>query len=107
MKPIQSSPPRWLSPKWTPPRPTEATARTPAPGETPSPWALPLGEYARDVIGEQFHQVVKREKAVLAGTDPEALHQMRVATRRLRTALRLFGPASGSPPARESAGCAS
>jgi CHAD domain-containing protein len=41
----------------------------------------------------QFEPVVTKEAGARAGKDPEFLHDMRVATRRLRTALRLFGNA--------------
>jgi CHAD domain-containing protein len=56
-----------------------------------------LGEYAHQIISEQFQQMVKQEKKVLADKDPEPLHRMRVATRRLRTALHVFAPAITIP----------
>lgn len=56
-----------------------------------------LGKYAYQIIGEQFQQMVKQEKKVLADKDPEPLHRMRVATRRLRTALQVFAPAIKIP----------
>lgn len=49
-----------------------------------------LGDYAYQVIQEQYRRILKQEADVLADTDPEALHQMRVGTRRLRTALQVF-----------------
>jgi CHAD domain-containing protein len=58
-----------------------------------------LGEYASSVIGDQYHQIVKQEKKVLADTDPKHLHHMRVGTRRLRTALQVFGMAVELPKA--------
>jgi CHAD domain-containing protein len=45
---------------------------------------------------EQLGRLLAEEAGVRAGQDPEAVHRMRVATRRLRTALKLFridGPA--------------
>jgi len=57
----------------------------PRPTET-----ITLGEYAHQTIHEQFHQMIKQEKHVLADKDPEHLHQMRVASRRLYTALQVF-----------------
>ena len=53
-------------------------------GEQPMPLAgaLVLSRYWRDACG--------REEAVRAGEDPEAVHDMRVAVRRLRAALDLF-----------------
>ncbi|MBD2101215.1 CHAD domain-containing protein [Leptolyngbya sp. FACHB-261] len=58
-----------------------------------------LGEYARVVIGEQYRRLIKPEKKVLADKDPEALHQMRVSSRRLRTALQVFAVAVELPKA--------
>lgn len=59
---------------------------------TPEAQAQPLtlGEYAYQVIDEQYRKTIKQEKKVLADKDPEHLHQMRVGTRRLRTALQVF-----------------
>jgi CHAD domain-containing protein len=58
-----------------------------------------LGNYAYQVIEEQFQHVSRQEKRVLADQDPEPLHQMRVSIRRLRTALQIFGPAIALPKA--------
>ncbi len=52
--------------------------------------ALTLGEYAHTVIDEQYRNVVKHEKKVIADRNPEHLHRMRVSTRKLRTALQVF-----------------
>jgi CHAD domain-containing protein len=60
---------------------------------------LTLGAHAYTVIQEQYRQMVKREKKVLADEEPEHLHQMRVATRRLRTALQVFQAAIALPKA--------
>jgi CHAD domain-containing protein len=61
-----------------------------------------LGDYAHAVIAKQYQRLVKQEAGVLQDTDPEYLHQMRVGTRRLRTALQIFGEAVKLPkPARE------
>ncbi len=68
----------------------------PRPTET-----ITLGEYAHQTIREQFHHLIKQEKQVLADKDPENLHQMRVASRRLYTALQVFGSVIELPkPAR-------
>ncbi|MEP0913100.1 CHAD domain-containing protein [Leptolyngbya sp. GB1-A1] len=64
---------------------------------TPPPQTLEA--YAYQVIEEQYRRIVKQEKRVLADKDPEALHQMRVGTRRLRTALQVFGSAIDIPKA--------
>jgi CHAD domain-containing protein len=64
--------------------------------------ALTWGEYAHAIIAKQYSRLVKQESGVLNDTEPESLHQMRVATRRLRTALQVFGAAIELPkPARE------
>ncbi len=58
-----------------------------------------LEAYAYQVIEEQYRRIIKQEKKVLADKEPEALHQMRVGTRRLRTALQVFDPAIEIPKA--------
>lgn len=52
--------------------------------------SITLGELVCQIIAEQFDRIVKQERDVLADKDPEPLHQMRVGTRRLRTALQVF-----------------
>ncbi len=51
-----------------------------------------IGEYTHAVIAQQYGHMIDQEAGVLADQDPEYLHQMRVGSRRLRTALRVFGP---------------
>lgn len=76
-------------------KPTEQ--RTAAP---PQPnFSLTLGEFAHTVICEQYRAVVGQEKKVLADKHPKHLHHMRVATRRLRTALQVFERAIVLPKA--------
>jgi CHAD domain-containing protein len=58
-----------------------------------------LGEYACQMISEHYRGMVKYQKKVLADEDPENLHKMRVASRRLRTALQVFGWAVQLPKA--------
>ncbi|QYO65193.1 CHAD domain-containing protein [Leptolyngbya sp. 7M] len=58
---------------------------------------LSLGEYAHRIIAKQYHRLVKQEEGLLQDKDPEHLHQMRVATRRLRTALQVVGVAVKLP----------
>lgn len=58
---------------------------------------LTLGDYAHTIIGEQYRNLIKEEKKVLADKDPEHLHKMRVSSRRLRTALQVFGMAIRLP----------
>lgn len=63
--------------------------------------SVSLGEYAKKVIGLQFQHIVEQEKGVLEDSDPEFLHQMRVGSRRLATALEVFDKAVLLPkPAR-------
>jgi CHAD domain-containing protein len=57
-----------------------------------------LAAAARKIIGKQTARMKEHTAGTREGSDPEALHDMRVATRRLRFALRLFGP--WMPPGR-------
>jgi CHAD domain-containing protein len=52
-----------------------------------------LGDLAYRVLKENFQKIVDHETEVLADKDPEPLHQMRVAMRRLRSALKVFAGA--------------
>jgi len=61
--------------------------------------ALTFGDYAYLVIETQYRAILQHLTPVLADTDPEHLHQMRVGTRRLRTALQIFGRAIKLPKA--------
>ncbi|MEJ5170986.1 MAG: CHAD domain-containing protein [Fimbriimonadales bacterium] len=49
-----------------------------------------IGEAARAVVRGQLSAILAKRDGTLAGEDPEELHQMRVACRRLRTAIGLF-----------------
>ena len=49
-----------------------------------------VGEVARAVLRKHFGAVLWHEPGTRLGEDPESLHDMRVATRRMRAALRLF-----------------
>ncbi len=49
------------------------------------------------IVGEQLERLTQHEPATRAGHEPEPLHQMRVAIRRLRAAMRFF---EGALPAR-------
>jgi CHAD domain-containing protein len=51
-----------------------------------------VGTSAQKIFEKQFSKFVKWEPEVLADLDPEPLHQMRVASRKLRTVLQLFKP---------------
>lgn len=54
---------------------------------------LPLSEYARAVMFFHFEELLRHEAGTRLGQDIEALHDMRVATRRLRAAFDVFLPA--------------
>ncbi len=47
------------------------------------------GEGARRVLRRFFERMLTREEAIRKGEDPEDVHQMRVATRRLRASLQV------------------
>ncbi|MEM8501589.1 MAG: CHAD domain-containing protein [Cyanobacteria bacterium P01_D01_bin.1] len=49
-----------------------------------------IGGYAYQIIRQQSKQVFKLRSQVLSDSDVEDLHQMRIGTRRLRSALNLF-----------------
>jgi CHAD domain-containing protein len=64
--------------------------------------SITLGDYAHLVLAKQYERLVQQEAGVLADQHPEHLHQMRVSSRRLRTALRVFESVVHLPkPARE------
>ncbi|MGZ4363497.1 MAG: CHAD domain-containing protein [Gaiellaceae bacterium] len=50
----------------------------------------PIGTVALAVLRRHFHAVLGNELGTRRGEDPEWLHDMRVATRRLRAAIALF-----------------
>ena len=52
--------------------------------------SLPAGEFAFAVLRRQFELFRYHEPGTRLGEDPEELHDMRVASRRIRSALRLF-----------------
>ncbi|MEB3313156.1 MAG: CHAD domain-containing protein [Cyanobacteriota bacterium] len=49
-----------------------------------------MGHYAYRIIDQQYHHMIDQEAGVRQDEDPEYLHQMRVGSRRLRTALQVF-----------------
>ena len=55
------------------------------------------GAFAVDLIARFTDKLVSLQGPVLADSDPEPLHQMRVALRRLRTCLQQFAPALHLP----------
>jgi len=60
-------------------------------GDVTAEMALSVGELARSALSAQVAALLEHEPGVRVGEDIEAVHQMRVATRRLRAALSLFG----------------
>ena len=52
----------------------------------------PLAEATRRLLRRQFERMLAREDDVRSGEDPEDVHQMRVATRRLRASLQITAP---------------
>jgi CHAD domain-containing protein len=58
-----------------------------------------MGVLAQGAIAKYLKQAISYEERVLADTDPEDLHQMRVGLRRLRTALQVFDVAVTLPKA--------
>jgi CHAD domain-containing protein len=57
-----------------------------------SPAATPDLERLRMFVREQFARMLAHDPGVRLGEDPEELHQLRVATRRLRSVLRTATP---------------
>ncbi len=58
-----------------------------APGIEPTD---PLAEAGRKLMRYQFAEMLRHEEGTRLGEDTEALHNMRVATRRLRSAFQVF-----------------
>jgi CHAD domain-containing protein len=64
--------------------------------------SIKVGEFARRALALHLNHLTRRERAVRKGRDPEALHQMRVAARRLRSVQCMFSGAIQLPaPCRE------
>jgi len=63
----------------------------PAPPPEATPPEAPAVEQVRAMIEAQFRQIIANDPGTRLGQDPEHLHQMRVACRRLRTLLREAG----------------
>jgi CHAD domain-containing protein len=66
---------------------------------TTPPTVKSLQEYAYQAIAQHLKKTLKWEKAVKKDEDPEALHQMRVGMRRLRSAISRFDVLLNLPPA--------
>jgi triphosphatase len=59
-------------------------------GPTEIDATMSCGEVAFAILRRHFAQMLAHEPGVRLGEDPEELHDMRVATRRLRAALKLY-----------------
>jgi CHAD domain-containing protein len=59
-------------------------------GPTEVEGSMPAGEVAFAILRRHFAAMLAHEPGVRLGEDPEELHDMRVATRRLRAALKLY-----------------
>ncbi|WP_119066193.1 CHAD domain-containing protein [Rubrobacter indicoceani] len=62
-------------------------------GQTELSPTMPTGEYAFAVLREQFRRFLAHEPGTRIGEAPDELHDMRVASRRMRAAIKLFGVA--------------
>ncbi len=69
-----------------PPRPCKARLQPLDPDATPS-------QAFRQIALACLEQLQRNEAGVIQGTDPEFVHQARVALRRLRSAIKVFAPA--------------
>jgi CHAD domain-containing protein len=56
-----------------------------------------MHELVRAAIGDSVQRLLANDPVIRIGEDPEGVHQARVATRRLRSDLRTFGPALDVP----------
>jgi CHAD domain-containing protein len=63
-----------------------------APTEDMEQRSQTVAEVAYGLICQQYDRMIQQEQGVLADQDPEYLHQMRVGSRRLCTALQVFSP---------------
>lgn len=59
---------------------------------------LTVEEGLRVIVGNCLAHIQGNEAAVVDGSDPEGIHQMRVGLRRLRSALKLFRGRAPCPP---------
>ncbi|WP_448570622.1 CHAD domain-containing protein [Trichothermofontia sp.] len=68
-------------------------------GRIPAAATATVEQYAHALIQKHYRRMISREALVLKDKDPEDLHQMRVAIRRLQTALQIFKAAIVLPKA--------
>ena len=77
-----------VRPLWSPERPPPRKRKAKRAGVLA---ADPMSEAGRKILRFHCDAMLAREAGTLAGEDPEELHDMRVATRRQRAALRIVG----------------
>ena len=65
---------------------------SPAPDEPPPPPDAPIAVHVRRALAQQVRWLLAHDPGTRLGTESESLHQMRVATRRLRAMLRAARP---------------
>lgn len=58
---------------------------------------ITLADYSYNAMAKQAKKIIKYEKKILTEEDPENLHQLRVAMRRLRSVLSVFNSAFKIP----------
>lgn len=61
----------------------------------------PLAKAFQAIASNCLEHLLANERALLSERDPEAVHQMRVALRRLRSAIKVFGPVVAGPQLEE------
>ncbi len=80
------------------PTPKYVRAIGPRAHEPPEVWPqsvapdAPAREVIRNAVAEPIASLLRHDPLIRAGRDPEAVHQARVATRKLRSNLRTFSP---------------
>ena len=70
----------------------EGNAKSQHPGRALLDPTDSINTAGRKIVHAYFDDMLANEKGTISGEDPEALHDMRVATRRMRAVLRVLGP---------------
>jgi CHAD domain-containing protein len=81
---VEGEPVVWVRPEVAPPQ-----EKLKSPGVLPDD---PMSEAGRKVLRFHFERMLEHEPGTRRGEDIEELHDMRVATRRMRAAFRVFSP---------------
>ena len=85
---VEGEPGIWVQPESTEPE-TARPRKMKAPGVLPDD---PMSEAGRKALLFHFVRMLEHEPGTRLGEDIEELHDMRVATRRMRSAFRVFAP---------------